>query len=102
MSIEDFFTKIKGLWDEIDALDPLPVCSCTGCNCELSQKTMKSQQRRRLIQFLMKLDARYQHTRSNILMMKDMPNAAEAYSILTQEQTHQEFSKGSNMEYIKM
>ena len=85
MIIGDFFTKLKGLWGEIDALDPLPICSCTGCACELSQKTLKSQQRRRLIQFLIKLDSRYQHTSSNILMMKDMPTAAEAYSILTKE-----------------
>ena len=67
MTIKDFFTKLKGLWDEIDALDPLPICSCTAC--ELSQKTLKSQQRIRLIQFLMKQDSRYQHSRSNILMM---------------------------------
>ncbi|CAO2832491.1 unnamed protein product [Amaranthus hypochondriacus] len=99
MTIEDFFTKLKGLWDEIDALDPLPICSCTGCACDLSQKTQKSQQRRRIIQFLMKLDSRYQHTRSNILMMKDMPTAAEVISILTQEQTHQEFSKGTITDY---
>lgn len=41
----------------------------------------------------MKLDGKYQHTRSNILMMKEMPSAADAYSILTQEQTHQAFSR---------
>lgn len=28
-SIEGFYTQIKGLWDEVDALDPLPVCTCT-------------------------------------------------------------------------
>ena len=73
MSIEEFFTKMKSLWDEVDALDPVAVCSCTGCTCELSQKTIKGQEGRRLIQFLMKLDAKYQHSRSNILMMKEMP-----------------------------
>ncbi|XP_057535481.1 uncharacterized protein LOC130813654 [Amaranthus tricolor] len=73
MSIEEFFTKMKSLWDEVDAVDPVAVCSWTGCTCELSQKTLKSQQGRRLIQFLMKLDAKYQHSRSNILMMKEMP-----------------------------
>ncbi|CAO2835041.1 unnamed protein product [Amaranthus hypochondriacus] len=98
MTVEEFFTKMKGLWDEIDALDPLPTCSCLGCSCDLTQKTIKSQQRRRLIQFLMKLDGKYQHTRSNILMMKELPNVAEAYSILTQEKTHQEFSKAMVIE----
>lgn len=95
MSIEEFYTKMKGLWDEVDALDPLPTCECSGCTCNLTQKTFKSQQGRRLIQFLMKLDNKYQHTRSIILMRKKMPTAAEAYNILTQEKTHQEFSKNN-------
>ena len=88
ITVVEFFTKVKGLWDEIDDLNPLPICACLGCTCELTQKSTKSQQRRRLIQFLKKLDVKYQHTRSNILMMKEMPNAVEAYSFLTQEQAH--------------
>lgn len=47
----------------------------------------------------MKLDAIYQNTRTNILMMKEMPTAADAYNILTQDHIHQEFSKGSNTDY---
>ncbi|XP_057532909.1 uncharacterized protein LOC130810800 [Amaranthus tricolor] len=88
MSIEEFFTKMKSLWDEIDALDPIATCCCSGCTCELTKKTQKSQLAGRLIQFLMKLDAKYQHTRSNILMMKEMPTACEAYRILIREKTH--------------
>ena len=53
ITIEDFFTKMKGLWDEINALDPIVVCSCTGCTCNLSQKVLKSQQSARVIQFLL-------------------------------------------------
>lgn len=46
----------------------------------------------------MKLDNKYQHTRSMILMRKKMPTPAEAYNILTQEQTHQDFSKNTMFE----
>ena len=95
-SIEDFYTQIKGLWDEVDALDPLPVCSCKSSECEISSKILKSQQRRRLIQFLIKLDDRYHQARSSILMLKDVPTVSEAYGILLQEQTHQEISKGGH------
>ena len=31
MSIEDFHTKLKGIWDEFDALDPVVSCTCNGC-----------------------------------------------------------------------
>ena len=98
MSIEDFYIKMKSLRDEVDVIDPVAICTCSGCSCELTKKTTKSQQAGRLIQFLMNLDTRYQHTRSNILMMKDMPTASEAYRILTQAQTHQELSKVNNLD----
>ena len=51
------------------------------------------QQRRRIIQFLMKLDGKYQQTRSSIVIMKDLSTVSKAYRILIQEQTHQEISK---------
>lgn len=43
MTIEEFYTKIKGVWDELDALDPIAICNCNGCECELTKKaTVKS------------------------------------------------------------
>lgn len=32
-SVASFYTKIKMLWDEFDAANPLPVCCCTNCTC---------------------------------------------------------------------
>ena len=49
MSMEDFYTKLKGIWDELDSLDPIVPHSCNGCDCDLSQKANKSQQSRRLV-----------------------------------------------------
>ena len=69
MTIEEFYTRIKGIWDELDALDPIAACSCSGCECELTKKATKSQHSRRLVQFSMKLNNKYHQTRSNILMM---------------------------------
>lgn len=42
MSIEEFYTKLKGIWDELDALDPVVSCNCNGCECDLSKKFVKS------------------------------------------------------------
>ena len=70
---------IKGLWDEVDALDPIAVCTCSGCSCQLTKKTIKSQQRRRINQFLVKLDSRYKKTRSSLIMMKVLPSMPEIY-----------------------
>lgn len=30
MSMEKFYTKLKGIWDEFDALDPVLSCTCKG------------------------------------------------------------------------
>ena len=41
MSIEDFYTRMKSLWDKGDALDPVIVCSCKGCECDLQKSFTK-------------------------------------------------------------
>ncbi|CAO2822842.1 unnamed protein product [Amaranthus hypochondriacus] len=95
MSISEFFTKIKTLWDEFDAFYPIPICTCTAtlnCTCDVSKKVFKMQQNNKVISFLMKLDKKYKQVRSNMLMMPDLPTAAQAYMILLQEETHLQLS----------
>ena len=98
MTIEEFYTKIKGIWDELDALDSVSRCTCNGCQFKLTKKATKSQQSRRLVQLLMKLNNKYHQTRSNILMMKPTHTIAEAYGVLLQEQVHQVISNGPDHE----
>ncbi|XP_074322790.1 uncharacterized protein LOC141659761 [Apium graveolens] len=54
-NVADYITKMKMLWDDIDALCLIPVCSC-GYSCGASQKLSKFQQDQRIIQFLMGLN----------------------------------------------
>ncbi|CAO2834773.1 unnamed protein product [Amaranthus hypochondriacus] len=93
MSVADYFTRSKSLWDEIDHLDPLPVCTCNGYSCTLTKKILKNQQDQRLIHFLMRLDDQFDQARTNILMMKELPTAQGAYRILVQEERHKNISK---------
>lgn len=79
MSIVDFYTKFKTIWDELDHLNPLPICSCDECSCKITQQFYKLQQNQRLTHFLMKLDPKYSHIRSTILMMPELPTIAHAY-----------------------
>ncbi|XP_056698414.1 uncharacterized protein [Spinacia oleracea] len=94
--ISGFFTKIKLLWDQLDGLDPLPSCVCTGCNCTFTQKLLKSQQNQRLIQFLMKLNEKYDHSKSTILMMSPLPTISKAYGLLLQEEQQKEVNSNIN------
>ncbi|KAL2230673.1 uncharacterized protein LOC110013306 [Sesamum indicum] len=68
MSMAEYFTKLKRLWDELVSLDPLPVCSC-GASKKISDRTEAYQ----LIQFLMGLGDPYDHVRNQILLIDPLP-----------------------------
>uniref|UniRef100_A0A803MGW1 Retrovirus-related Pol polyprotein from transposon TNT 1-94-like beta-barrel domain-containing protein n=1 Tax=Chenopodium quinoa TaxID=63459 RepID=A0A803MGW1_CHEQI len=87
----DAVENIK-LWDQISEMNPLPICSCNGCTCGLTQKFLKQQQEERLVQLLMKLNNKYANTRSNILMMQPLPPISLAYRLLIQEEKQREMS----------
>ena len=87
-----FFTKVKMLWDQLDSLDPLPSCSCSGCKCTLTRKLVQSQQNSRLVQFFMKVNNKYSHTKSKILMTQPLPSVSKAYALLLQEEEHKGIS----------
>lgn len=91
--IADYYIKVKALWDELDNIDPLSICCCTGCTCDTAKRNLKQQQNRRIINFLMKLDDKFSQIRTNILMMDDLPNPSQVYRLLMQEQRHKEISK---------
>ena len=93
MTIADYFTKAKSLWDELDNFSPIPTCTCDGCSCNLTKRVLKMQQEHRIMQFLMKVDPKYNQVRTNILMMDDLPNASVIYPLLQQEERHKEVSK---------
>ncbi|KAH0749901.1 hypothetical protein KY290_029133 [Solanum tuberosum] len=87
--ITGYFTRIKKLWDELDAFITLDHCSCA-CICRGKIKTIKSHQDGRLIQFLMGLNSSYSSVKSSILMMDPLPSVSQAYSLLIQDEKQRE------------
>ncbi|XP_021761302.1 uncharacterized protein LOC110726144 [Chenopodium quinoa] len=87
-SIAEYFTKMKMLWDELDGMSPLPVCSCAGWTCNITQNLVKQREDQRLIQFLMKLNEQFTMARGNILMMQPLVPVNHAYRLLIQEERH--------------
>ena len=88
MSVAEYFTRVKSSWDEIDDLRPLPVCTCNPTN-----NFLKIQQDQRIMTFLMKLDPQFNQVRYSLLMHKDLPDVAEVYRMLSQEESHKDLSK---------
>ncbi|XP_019155160.1 PREDICTED: uncharacterized protein LOC109152032 [Ipomoea nil] len=53
MSINDYYTKCRILWEEMNALRPLPVCKCTPrCSCGLVDEIRKDREVDQVIRFL--------------------------------------------------
>ncbi|XP_075086144.1 uncharacterized protein LOC142168875 [Nicotiana tabacum] len=59
MTVSDYFSKLRYLWDEFDALMP-----CPGCPCPESKKYAAQFEYHRLLQFLMVLNDSYSQARS--------------------------------------
>ncbi|GJY11136.1 putative reverse transcriptase domain-containing protein [Tanacetum coccineum] len=91
-SVEVYYHKLKGLWDELDALEAPYSCTCK-CVCENGKTNGERDHRKRLIQFLMGLDENYTNIRGQILLMQPLPIVAKAYSMLRQEEKQREAPK---------
>nr|GEY48125.1 cysteine-rich RLK (receptor-like protein kinase) 8 [Tanacetum cinerariifolium] len=87
--VEVYYQKLKGYWDEHDALEAPYMCICP-CNCENGKTNGDRDQRKRLIQFLMGLDECYSNLRGQILLMQPLPIVAKAYGMIRQEEKQRE------------
>ncbi|GKB16319.1 cysteine-rich receptor-like protein kinase 8 [Tanacetum coccineum] len=90
-TIEVYYHKIKGLWDEFDALEAPYVCTCV-CSYENGERD----QRKRLIQFLMGLDDSYDNIRGQILLMQPLPSVVKAYNMIKSTYSQGESSERRN------
>ncbi|XP_070034452.1 uncharacterized protein [Nicotiana tomentosiformis] len=75
-SVSTFFTKMKSLWDELDALNTF---SAYVCECEFGAKakSVKAHQNKRLLQFLMDPNDIFIGVRNNILMSFPLPSIGQ-------------------------
>ncbi|XP_073055412.1 uncharacterized protein [Primulina eburnea] len=86
-TISAYFCKLKQLWDEFASLVILPSCECAA-----AKRYVEHDQQHRLLQFLMGLNESYAAIRSQILMMSPLPTVGQAFSIISQEESHRSLS----------
>ncbi|XP_071695685.1 uncharacterized protein [Rutidosis leptorrhynchoides] len=36
--VSSYYTKLRGVWDEIQSVSPIPTCKCNGCTCDLAKE----------------------------------------------------------------
>lgn len=82
MSVAHYFSRLRDLWDEYDAIMP-----CPGCPWPESMKFSKHNDYQRLLQFLMGLNESYSQPRSRILMMSPILTLTKAYALLVDQES---------------
>nr|GEU94777.1 retrovirus-related Pol polyprotein from transposon TNT 1-94 [Tanacetum cinerariifolium] len=89
-TIELYYHKLKGLWDELDALEVPYACVCR-CDCTNGRTNGEMDQKKRLVQFLMGLDESYTNVRSQIF--KKGHKGDECYKIVGYPPGHPLYNK---------
>ncbi|XP_019173806.1 PREDICTED: uncharacterized protein LOC109169379 [Ipomoea nil] len=88
-TINDYFTQLKLLWDELLVLRTIPGCECpTGCECgnKLSEKVKAHLENDMFSAFLTGLNDSYINTKHQIMLMKPLPDVGEAFSMISQQE----------------
>ncbi|KAL9240759.1 hypothetical protein vseg_014942 [Gypsophila vaccaria] len=88
-----YYGRLKKLWDDLQACDTLPTCTCTGCRCDVVTKLSTRREEERVRDFLMGLDPCFATIRSHILRMGPLPNLNHVYNMLVQEEGVNQFTQ---------
>ena len=94
--VADYYTEIKKLWDEYNAITTIPHCSC-GMECDSLKTIHKMIDNQQLMQFLVGLNDVYKTVRGNLLMMSPLPSLSQAYNVILQEEKQRGLSATSHI-----
>lgn len=81
LTVPEYYSKMKGLWDELRNYLELP-----NCTCEAVAKTLMQRERERVHQFLMNLNVEFSVLCSNILSTEPVPTLNKIFSIVVHEE----------------
>ncbi|KAL0428397.1 UNVERIFIED_CONTAM: hypothetical protein Slati_3014500 [Sesamum latifolium] len=91
-----YYTKLKRLWDELNCLMRISVCTC-GASRSVNELASFN----RLMKFLKGLDENYDHIRNQILLMEPLPSVNKPYSMVLrvekQREVHMLFDQEGNI-----
>ncbi|GJY58004.1 ribonuclease H-like domain-containing protein [Tanacetum coccineum] len=83
LPVSEYYHKLNYLWREFDILTKLP-----DCTCETRNELVDHGKLLRLMQFLMGLDDVYQPIKSSILTREILPEAKDAFVIISREESY--------------
>lgn len=85
--VTEFFTDLRGLWDELNQYRPKPQCTCPiQCTCFAMRNNKALTAEDRIIKFLMGLNDDYQGVTSKVLLMYPLPQINMVFSMVMQQE----------------
>lgn len=85
-TVSAYYTKLRGLWDEMQVVLSIPRCACNGCKCDVGKKMVELREKERLYEFLMGLDNKFSVIRTQILSMSPIPSLGNAYHLVAEDE----------------
>ncbi|XP_050234723.1 uncharacterized protein LOC126682967 [Mercurialis annua] len=86
-SINDYFTHLRTIWDELSNLRPIPSCHCQSmCECGLIETIRKYHEQDLVIRFLKGLNENFAVIKSQILLMEPLPTINRAFALVVQQE----------------
>ncbi|XP_050205811.1 uncharacterized protein LOC126655615 [Mercurialis annua] len=87
LSVTDYFTQLKILWDEYMNLRFVPTCTCNPqCSCEALKIVKRQQEGDYIIRFLKGLTENFATVRTQILMVDPLPKINKVFSLVLQHE----------------
>ncbi|WVZ17643.1 hypothetical protein V8G54_010625 [Vigna mungo] len=89
LSVTEFFTKLRIIWDELDNFRPDPICICkTKCSCTVSSILSQRKHEDRAMQLLRGLNSQFTNIQSHILLLDPLPPISKIFSLVIQQERH--------------
>ncbi|XP_057979729.1 uncharacterized protein LOC131165724 [Malania oleifera] len=86
LSLTEYFTQLKILWDKLQNLNPFPQCTCGQCACGINQNLQNLQAKESTMKFLMGVNDIFSQVRTQILLMDPLPSVNKVHSLFIQEE----------------
>ncbi|XP_020547595.1 uncharacterized protein LOC105155865 [Sesamum indicum] len=82
MTLTNYMTKLKKLWNELFCLAPSPKYTCGGCSCGINKAIGEMYTATQLMQFLMGLHESFDKEKSQLLMMDPLPDLERPFFMI--------------------
>ncbi|XP_075087522.1 uncharacterized protein LOC142169550 [Nicotiana tabacum] len=96
LDIINYYTKLKKLWEELSTLSKKSQCSCN-CTCGAKEKFLQGRAGQATNIIPHGLNETYTVIRGSILMINPLPNLAQAFSLLIQDEKQRKIKPNTQL-----